>query len=65
MNMTPEQEKSYAFHRELGWEYSHDDGDCVIVQLWRQDTMESSSLFAEVAIAPDGSHKALEKNEEN
>ena len=65
MNMTPEQEKSYEFHKMLGWEYSHDEGDCVIVQLWRQDTMESRSLFAEVAISPDGGHKCVDTIQAN
>ncbi len=60
MTMTPAQEKSYMFHRSLGWEYSHDDGDCVIVQLWQQDTMESRTLFAEVAIDQEGNHRCVD-----
>lgn len=65
MTMTPEQEKAYEFHRMIGWEYSHSEGDFVIVQLWRQDTIESRSLFAEVAIAPDGSHTRVDAIEPN
>jgi len=57
--MTNEQMKSYNFHASLGWEFSHWEGDNVIVQLWQQDTAESRRLFAEVGIAPDGTHKAL------
>lgn len=49
----------------LGWEYSHNVGDCVIVRLWRQDTMESRSLFAEMAISPDGGHKCVDSIQAN
>ena len=62
MEMTKSQARSYEFHREIGWEFSHWDGDRVIVELWRQDTMESRSLFATVEIAPDGGHKCIEDN---
>jgi len=60
MDMTKEQERSYDFHRELGWEFSHWDGDNVVVNLFRQDTMECRSLFATVDIYPDGGHKVVD-----
>jgi hypothetical protein len=59
MEMTPEQEEAYRFHKKIGWEFSHVEGDCLIVQLWKQGTLESRTLFAEASIAPDGSHKKL------
>jgi len=60
MTMTTKQEKTYDFHTMLGWEFSHYEGDNVIMQLWQQDTIESRRLFAEVEIDRDGNHKCVD-----
>jgi hypothetical protein len=59
MNMTHKQEKAYIFHKKLGCEYSHDEGDCVIMQLWQQSTIESRVLCAEFSIDQEGIIKPL------
>ena len=60
MTMTPAQEKTYTLARSVGWEFSHNEGDKIIIHLWRQDTVESRRLLSEMAINADGSQTPLE-----
>ena len=58
--MTSAQENAYTLARSVGWEFSHNEGDKIIIQLWRQDTAESRRLLSEMAINADGSQTPLE-----
>lgn len=54
MEMIEKQRLKYEFYSEAGWEFSHWEGDSVIMVIWYQDTLESRSLLGRIRIAPDG-----------
>ena len=56
---TEEQERAYYLHREAGWEFSHWEGDCIIMARW-DHTAESRTLKMETAIKPDGTRAGAE-----
>ncbi len=60
MKMTENQRKSYNFHMEIGWEFSHWQGESVIVQLWDGNPTEPHVHCGYVEIFPDGAHESID-----
>jgi hypothetical protein len=48
--MTLDQERTYLSHRAIGWEFSHWEGENVVMQLWQHQTAEFKSLLCECMI---------------